>query len=164
MAVWETFKTNGEWEQYLKRLLKSDDRALARAIVLIYNNQTPEEKQTGKSIEDNQIGFTKWDAKELGTIAKKIKQKQPLTEAELAKSRNKMVKYWRQLMVISKAKMSKKAEQMAEAKLAEDRRVAEEYFRSSINAMVRCSEGGIACDYGICDECPVTCGLQMRLM
>ena len=37
-----------------------------------------------------------------------------------------------------------------------------EHFRDSMEALRKCSEEGIACGYGICDECPVTSGLQMR--
>ena len=109
MAVWESFTNQKQWKQYLKNLLKVNDIALIKAIVLIYNNQTDEEMRKGKSIEDNEIGFDKVDAKEMGEIAIKIKRGRQLTEGELAKSRNKMQKYWKQLMVISKQKMKEKA-------------------------------------------------------
>lgn len=102
MAVWEYFTNQKQWKMYLKELLKTNDTALFRAIVLVYNNQTEEEKYRGKSIEENSVGFNKVDAKEMGEIAKKIKSGKPLTKAELAKSRNKMQKYWKQLMIISK--------------------------------------------------------------
>lgn len=158
-AVWEAFKTNEQWKQYLQNLVKTNDRALYKAIVLIYDNQTEEEKAKEQSVEDNYIGFTKVDAKVLGDIAKKIKAGQQLTAGELAKSRNKMAKYWKQLMVISKRQMAEREQ----AERAERIRVGKQYFKDSIEALRRCSEGGVACDYGICDECPVTQGLQMRL-
>lgn len=158
-AVWEAFKTNKEWKQYLQNLVKTNDRALYKAIVLIYDSQTEEEKVKEESVEDNYVGFTKVDAKELGDIAKKIKAGQQLTDGELAKSRNKMVKYWKQLMVISKRQMAERKE----AERLERIRVGRQYFEDSIETLRRCSEEGIACDYGICDECPVTQGLQMRL-
>lgn len=102
MAVWEYFTNQKQWKMYLKELLKTNDTALFRAIVLVYDNQTEEEKYRGKSIEENSVGFNKVDAKEMGEIAKKIKSGKQLTKAELAKSRNKMQKYWKQLMIISK--------------------------------------------------------------
>lgn len=89
MAAWEYFTSQKQWEAYLKDLLKTNDKALLRAIVLIYDNQTPEEKDKGESIEDNCIGFSKIDAKEMGDIARKIKANKALTKGELAKSRRK---------------------------------------------------------------------------
>lgn len=105
--IWETFTNQKQWEAYLKNLLKTNDSALIKAIVLVYDLQTAEEKNTGKSIEENKIGFSKIDAYELGNIARRIKREEVLTESELAKSRNKMPKYWKQLMIISKRTMQK---------------------------------------------------------
>ena len=127
--------------------------------MLIYESQTEEEKAKEESVEDNYVGFTKVDAKELGDIAKKIKSGQQLTDGELAKSRNKMAKYWKQLMVISKRRMAEREE----AERLERIWVGRKRFEDSIETLRRCSEEGIACDYGICDECPVARGLQMRL-
>jgi len=108
MSVWEHFTNQEQWRTYLRDLVKTNDKALLRAIVLIYDNQTPEEKMIGESIEPNKSGFDKIDAYELGQIARKIKNGKPLTKGELAKSRNKMRKYWRQLMIISKRNMENK--------------------------------------------------------
>ena len=172
MAAWEYFTSQKQWEAYLKDLLKTNDKALLRAIMLIYNNQTPEEKDKGESIEDNCIGFSKIDAKEMGVIARKIKANKALTKGELAKSRNKMQKYWKQLMIISKkqAEANRLQEQKElEAKLAKEelatlKEVAEklEQFKQDIETLRKCSEEGIACEYGICDECPITTGFQLR--
>lgn len=156
-AVWQSFTANKQWEQYLKQLVKTSDVALLKAIVLIYDNQTDEEKYKGKNVEDNNIGFTKYDAREMSEIALKIKAKIPLSEAEMAKSRNKMQKYWKQLMVISKRRMSDKKSKED----AEQQATAKQRFQDSTEALIKCSEEGIACGYGICDECPVTRGLQM---
>lgn len=157
-AVWQSFTTNKQWEQYLKQLVKTNDVALLKAIVLIYDNQTDEEKYKGKNVEDNNVGFTKYDAREMSEIALKIKAKIPLSEAEMAKSRNKMQKYWKQLMVISKRRMAeKKSKEDVEQQATAKRR-----FQDSTEALIKCSEEGIACGYGICDECPVTRGSQMR--
>lgn len=157
-AVWQSFTTNKQWEQYLKQLVKTNDKALFRAIVLIYDNQTDEEKYKGKNVEDNNVGFTKYDAREMSEIALKIKAKIPLSKAEMAKSRNKMQKYWKQLMVISKRRMAEKKSKED----AEQQATAKQRFQDSTEALIKCSEEGIACGYGICDECPVTRGLQMR--
>ena len=160
-AIWECFTSQKQWKAYLKDLLKTNDKALLRAIVLIYDNQTPEEKDKGESIEDNCIGFSKIDAKEMGDIARKIKANKALTKGELAKSRNKMQKYWKQLMIISKKQAEAK---IAAEELATQKENAEklERFRQDIETLRKCSEEGISCEYGICDECPITTGFQLR--
>ena len=173
MAAWEYFTSQKQWEAYLKDLLKTNDKALFRAIILIYDNQTPEEKDKGESIENNCVGFNKVDAKEMGDIARKIKAGKALTKGELAKSRNKMQKYWKQLMIISKKqaeakKLQKQREleaKMAEEELAAQKENAEklERFKQDIETLRKCSEEGISCEYGICDECPITTGFQMRM-
>lgn len=173
IAGWQYFTTQKQWEAYLKDLVRTNDKALLRAIVLIDNRQTEEERAKGESTEDNFVGWTKWDAKEMGDIAHKIKRGEPLTIGELAKSRNKMQKYWKQLMYISKQQQEEKAKAEAleqEKKLAEEARVVEaqneeskERFKQHNETLRRCAEAGVACGYGICDECPVTQGFQMRM-
>ena len=164
MAAWEYFTSQKQWEAYLKDLLKTNDKALLRAIVLVYDNQTPEEKDKGESIEDNCIGFSKIDAKEMGDIARKIKANKALTKGELAKSRNKMQKYWKQLMIISKKQAE--AKKLQEQKELEAQKEAIEKFerlkrfRQDIETLRKCSEEGISCEYGICDECPIITGFQ----
>lgn len=173
MAAWEYFTNQKQWETYLKDLLKKSDAAVVQAIVCIYDNQTDEEKSRGESIEDNNIGFSKIDAYEMGSLAKKIKRGEPLTKGELAKSRNKMQKYWKQLMVISKRKAE--ARKMEEQRLLDEQAEQEAYelqlqkeaeteaFRHSLEILRLCVEEGKSCDYGICDECPNTIGYQMKL-
>lgn len=171
MAAWEYFTNQKQWEAYLKDLIRTNDQALLRAIVLIYDSQTDEEKMKGESIEDNCIGFSKIDAAEMGAIARKIKAKKELSKGELAKSRNKMQKYWKQLMVISKKQAESKKQKVEETYNEETEYAAideyeferKEQFRGYCEALRRCSEDGISCDYGICDECPITTGFQLRL-
>lgn len=173
VAGWKYFTTMKQWERYLKDLLKANDKALLKAIVLIYDSQTSEEQAKGQSIEDNAIGFTKVDAEDMGAIARKIKRGEQLTKGELAKSRNKMGKYWKQLMVISKEQQraqEAREQQELNEKLAKEEieareqdAQAQQMFREHNEVLRRCAEEGVACSYGICDECPVTQGLQMRL-
>ena len=148
--VWETFTNQKQWKEYLKNLLKTNNKALLKAIVLIYDSQTEEEKRTNESVEDNKLGFSKIDAKDLSTVARKIKREEVLTESELAKSRNKMPKYWKQLMIISKRNMQ-------EQKVKEERIKYEQLhlgnFMNLQSEQAECFENGIACSYGICSEC-----------
>lgn len=166
MAAWEYFTTNKQWENYIKDLLQKNDGALLRAIVIIYDNQTEEEKRKRQSIDENRIGFSKIDVKEMSAIAKKVKAGKELTEGELAKSRNKMKKYWKQLMVYSKNRAELRNMQIQrddEIELQEKKEEKLNQFREALAVIELCSEKGIECEYGICDECPLTIGLQMKL-
>lgn len=150
MHVWESFTNQKQWETYLKELVKLNDAALFKAIVLIYNNQTDEEKYREESIEDNFSGFTKIDAYEMGRIAKKIKSGKPLTKGELAKSRNKMQKYWKQLMIISKKKI-----EIERLKLEDEEELYKLQQKQSEQdeELLQCLESGKGCSYCICGEC-----------
>lgn len=168
MNIWEEFTNQKQWEGYLKNLIKTNDRALFKAIMLIYDMQTNEEKRTGSSVEENKAGFSKVDAYEMGKIARKIKNGENLTKGELAKSRNKMQKYWKQLMTISKQRLEERKQEQQEElnrKLSEEAKAATKeeserlnLFREHIETLRKCSEEGISCEYGICDECPLITG------
>lgn len=172
-AAYEYFTNQKQWELYLKDLVKSNDTALLRAIVCIYDRQTPDEKNAGETIDENGIGFSKVDAYEMGKIARKIKNGESLTRGELAKSRNKMPKYWKQLMIISKQSLEERKQAQEDelnAKLSEEAEAAEkeenerlELFREHLETLRKCSEEGISCSYDICDECPITTGFQLKM-
>lgn len=98
-------KNQKDWKAYIQALIKNNDKAVERAILAIYEKQTIEEQQKLISIENNKAGFGKIDAKEMGELALKLKNGEKLSESELAKSRNKMMKYWKQLMRISKVNL-----------------------------------------------------------
>lgn len=169
MAVqaWRYFTTQVEWKRYLQDLLESNDAVVVKAILAVDSYQTEPERQAKESVEDNNVGWTKHDAKEMGELADKIRAGEQLSVGEMAKSRNKMKKYWRQLMLVSKRQMEaeqKKAEEFAHQQQKIIDQQVLRVFRENIRAMIECSEKGKPCDYGICDECPVTRGLQLRLM
>lgn len=146
MQPWIHFTNQRQWESYLKNLIKINDRALLRSIILIYNNQTNEEKEKGESIEENKVGFSNIDAYEMGRIAFKIKSGQPLSKGELAKSRNKMQKYWKQLMIISKRKIERKEFEEVIQTPGQNKEVGE--------ILRQCLEEGKSCSFGVCSECP----------
>ena len=111
MAEWDNFTNQKQWEKYLRNLVRTNEKALLKSIMIIYNNQTFEEKEAGTSIYENKIGFNRFDSKEMMRIARKIKQGTHLTEYEIAHARIVMPKYWKQLMIISKQKQKDKKEQ-----------------------------------------------------
>lgn len=152
-AGWKYFTTQQQWKNYLQDLVCEDNVALLRAIVLIDNWQTEPERKAGESTEENNVGWSKYDAKEMGAIAEKIRKCEPLEPGEVAKSRNKMKKYWKQLILISQEQQKRlTADQQAEAQ----KKVALERFKKYTEVLRACKEDGIACEFGICDECPVT--------
>lgn len=105
--VWESFTNQKQWKEYIQNLIKTNDVALYRGILILYDFQVEEERKSKKALVENGKGFSRIDATFLSEMAYKIMNKYPLTEGELAKSRNKMVKYWKQLMIVSKKKMEK---------------------------------------------------------
>lgn len=107
MKPWEQFTNQQQWKEYLQNLVRNNKKALYRAIILIADLQTPEEKVLGATIEKNNVGFGAVDAEMMTSLALRLKCGGELTERELAICRNKMPKYWRQLYRISKAKMEK---------------------------------------------------------
>ena len=105
MKIWETFTNQQQWKEYLQNLVRTNKKALYRAIVAIAEYQTPEEKAWGMTIDHNGVGFGAVDAEMMTSLALRLKNGGELTEKELAICRNKMPKYWRQLMIISKRRM-----------------------------------------------------------
>ena len=53
MAEWDNFTNQKQWEKYLRNLVRTNEKALLKSIMLIYNNQTFEEKEAGTSIYEN---------------------------------------------------------------------------------------------------------------
>ena len=51
MAEWDNFTNQKQREKYLRNLVRTNEKALLKSIMLIYNNQTFEEKEP-TSIED----------------------------------------------------------------------------------------------------------------
>lgn len=107
MRPWEQFTNSQQWKEYLQNLVRTNKKALYRSIVLIAEYQTPNEIAMGATIEHNNVGFGAVDAEMMTSLALRISSGGELTERELAISRNKMPKYWRQLYRISKAKMER---------------------------------------------------------
>ena len=164
MKAWQYFTSQQQWEKFLKDYLEEDDELLKRAIVLIYQYQTEEEQYIGETKVENNIGFSKIDAGPLGRIAQKIIKNDELNAGETAMARNKMKKYWRQLMNIAKANLSIIQEvKPGNVNTLNKNDCATNSFSVVINEMNECVNNGKPCSYGICSECPVTTGFQMKM-
>lgn len=51
--VYETFTNQKQWKEYIQDLLDKNPNALYKAVLVVYNNQTYEEKQSGVTISEN---------------------------------------------------------------------------------------------------------------
>lgn len=92
----------GQWtKESILSLLDTNVVAVMRAIVAVYNLQTEDEKIEKVSKHENNVGFGKIDAKILAEYALDIKSGKGLTKAQIAIGRNKIKKYWRQLLMIA---------------------------------------------------------------
>lgn len=110
MKVWETFTNQQQWKEYLQNLVRTNDKALMRAIWVIYCRQTDSERVRGETTEHNGQGFGKVDAEFFTSLVHRVQAGQGVASRDLAIARNKMPKYWRQLMEISKERMATEAE------------------------------------------------------
>ena len=85
-------------------LLETNNKAVERGILAIYENQTQSEKRAEKTIESNNIGFNGVDAR-LGTYyAKYLLSGKHLSGEHLNKARKLIRKYTGQLLDIAKGK------------------------------------------------------------
>lgn len=125
-------------KQYIVNLLQSNDKAIARALVVLNQRQTRSEQICESTSEHNGVGFTPADARMGTSMANFYEKRGYLTEKQLAywKKPNKngvwrICKYAGQLLNVAKAnsaamqeRLQEKAE-LAAAEAAEERRVAE---------------------------------------
>lgn len=91
-------------EDKIVDLLNTNDRAVERAIVAIYERQTADEKQTEHTRHDNQVGFRQNHAKRMSYYARLIKRGNRLYPAQLSLARSWMKMYRRQLADIANKK------------------------------------------------------------
>lgn len=102
MKEWEAFTNPEQWKEYIQELIKTNDKAFCRGVVLIYRLQTAEEQSIKETTIQNGVGFAGVDAKFMSDIAEMILQGKQLSARQEAIARNKLKKYWKQLMRISK--------------------------------------------------------------
>jgi hypothetical protein len=103
---------------YIFQLLASNDRAVERAIVAIYNRQTEDEKSDSTTKVRNGMGFAGPDAR-IGTYyAKWILSGRTLTGKHLDKARQMSFHYIRQLVEVATEKMEAAEISFREAEIA----------------------------------------------
>ena len=150
--------TQNQWKEYIIKEIRNNDLALKKAILLVYQNQTTEEKIQNESIERNNLGFNKWDGPYLTGIAKKILKGKNLTPKDLAICRNKISHYWKQIMNKSLKNIEEEKRFEEELKFIYYSELEKEQMKNQILPMPIQGEFNICndchnCSYGICDEC-----------
>ena len=91
---------NGKaWDkESLKDLLDRNDKAVYRAILLIYSFQTDEEKYMGTTKTVNGRGCSKFDVEVLSSFAMQLRRGQELTLKQMYVARPKIKKYVGQIL------------------------------------------------------------------
>ena len=96
----EQVVVNGRtWDkESLKDLLDRNDKAVYRAILLIYSFQTDEEKYKGVTKTINGKGFSKFDVEVLSSYAMQLRRGQELSLKQMYVARPKIKKYVGQIL------------------------------------------------------------------
>ena len=98
-----------EWDkESIKKLIQANDKAVYRALVLLYSFQTDEEKNTDKVKTVNGKGFNKLDAEILSSMARQVKSGRHLTDKQMYVARPKLMKYAGQILNYMKTKEEQK--------------------------------------------------------
>ena len=87
----------------IKALLAESDKAVARAILAIYNRQTEDEKIVNETSASNGIGYNGVDANFMSSLAQFYQSKGFLSAGQLKYGRKKNMQYAGQLTQIAKA-------------------------------------------------------------
>ena len=94
----------------VQELIRSNDAAVARAILALYARQTADEQRAETTRHHNGVGFNGRDAAFLSSVAKALPRwNNHMTPRQLAAARKMLPKYWRQLCEIANEKEAQKA-------------------------------------------------------
>ena len=96
----KSIKINGKvWtKDNLKELLLINNRAVERAITVIYSYQTIGEQAENQTYSANGVGFNQFDSAILSSFAQQLEEGKHLSSKQLAIARNKITKYTGQLL------------------------------------------------------------------
>lgn len=91
----------------ISELLRTNDRAVERAMVAIYDRQTADEKSSSDTRHSNSIGFSGAHASKGSYYARWVLSGRRLTGAHLDKARRMSLRYVRQLLEIAEEKSAR---------------------------------------------------------
>lgn len=91
----------------IKDLLARNDKAVARALVVLLDRQTSDEVSDGATKHDNGVGFSAFDAQILTSFALQVKAGRTLSPKQLTIARARVIKYSGQLLEAAQANQAK---------------------------------------------------------
>jgi hypothetical protein len=91
-------------KESIQQLLDTNERAVYKALLAIYSRQTAAEQAGHHTREVNGVGFSRFDAPFLTDMVRGYMRYGSLTPRQLAPTRNKMKRYWRQLLEIANSR------------------------------------------------------------
>lgn len=93
--------TKKQQEAFLKKLLTTNRKAVIRALMIIYDNQTTDEQRAHSVRYNNSIGFTGVDGRILSSFVLFYKKNGFLTHKQLNVLYKKIPKYWKQILSVT---------------------------------------------------------------
>ena len=84
--------------EFLRYKLSTDDKWALRALEVIFDNQTEDEKDSHVTVNENNIGFNKVDADLLSSFAKQYKERGSLSNRQMEVLKKRISKYWKQIL------------------------------------------------------------------
>lgn len=101
---------NGKaWDrESIKNLIMTNDKAVYRALLLLYSFQTDEEQYLDVTKTVNGQGFNKMDTEILSSFARQIQGGRHLTEKQIQVARYKLLKYTGQILRYMKEREEQK--------------------------------------------------------
>ncbi len=87
----------------IKELLASSDEMVRRSLIVLYQQQTTDERMEGATIEKNNVGFNAFDAKFCTHLAQRLIKGGPLSYSEIGTARRMLMKYAKQLAELANA-------------------------------------------------------------
>lgn len=147
-VAWSELKTQKQWKKELQKLLCTNDYAVVHAMERIWDLQTDAEKLSGQALAENGIGFNRVDSIEIKKYVEKH-ARQSLGEEDIRVVRSIMLKYWKQLMKLSKLKLEKEKQEDVGGAISQEAVAyeAEEAFDSGLlSTDVSCLDCMPVCD------------------
>lgn len=99
--MWVPAKTKATRKAQIRELLLTNDQAVKRGVVAIYNLQTASEQSDLTTKENNGVGFNGLDAEIMSSFAQRLLKGWPLSEKQMVYARKIILKYSGQLLAIA---------------------------------------------------------------
>jgi hypothetical protein len=96
-------------------LLDANEKAVIRALYCIHGRQTASEQAGAMTKETNGVGFSKYDAPLLTDYVRQHRESGYLSKRQIVVARNKIKRYWRQLVEVANERIAATQPQAVDA-------------------------------------------------